>query len=111
MADVFPFDIQAGAQGKVKHRVRKAAFGDGYVQRVGDGLNPKTQRWPVSFTGTEEEAQAIADWLDAHPGHISFLWTPPLGVQTYWVCEEYDIAATEIDTYTISATFEQSFVP
>lgn len=111
MPDTFPFDVQCGVTGQIKARVRKVVMGDGYVQRFGDGLNIREQSWPVRFTGSASEAQAIVDWLDDHLGHVEFLWTPPLGQQGKYVCEGYDVTATDIDTYTVSATFVQVFTP
>jgi phage-related protein len=110
MPDTFPYDTMA-TSGKIKLRVLSAQFGDGYKQSVGDGLNAKFQNWPVVFSGTKAYVEEIAAWLDDHQGFESFLWTPPVGVEGRYECSEYDIAGTDTDTFTITATFVQVFRP
>lgn len=58
-------------------RVLSASFGDGYVQRVPDGINADLGTWSVSFTNRPmAEATAIANFFRERKGAIWFWWRP-----------------------------------
>lgn len=105
MTDIFPFDTMT-TSGQIKHRVLKSQLGDGYTQRAGDGINTKKQSWPFTATGTKAYIESIMAWLDAKGGFTAFYWTPPVGTQDLFVCEEYDVTGIDIDTFSISAKFD-----
>lgn len=111
MADTFSFCAVPDPTGAVTLRVRKAQFGDGYVQSVADGLNTKVQQWPLTFRGSSALIGQIASFLDAHTGATSFLWTPPApnASQGYYTCDTYTMQANGADVYTLSATFNEVF--
>jgi phage-related protein len=106
-----------GPTGSGTFNTRKAQFGDGYKQIVGDGINTEWQSWPLSWLCTWTQAVALMAWIRAHPYQVSFFWTPPLGVQGYYRIVSYTAVANggnvakHLDTYTITATFEQDFKP
>lgn len=78
--ETFDFPVLVGASGEVRQAVLENRFGDGYVQRIGVGLNNQSQQWSVSVTGTFGRRNDIAPvraFLDRHQGWRSFLWTPP----------------------------------
>lgn len=58
-------------------RVRAATFGDGYQQRVGDGINVMPAEWTLTFSRTAADINAIEAFLVARAGAESFDWTPP----------------------------------
>jgi len=60
-------------------RVLTVTFGDGYEQRVPDGLNTILPSWPLNFTKrTQVEAQGIYAWLIANNAHYTpFDWAAP----------------------------------
>ena len=63
----FPFDRNIQRQTKV--RVRTATFGDGYEQRVRNGINPKEEIFNISFNGrSSDEIEVIAAFLDNKTG-------------------------------------------
>lgn len=71
----------------VKPRVLQAKFGDGYSQRVPDGLNTLLRSWQLTFKNrTKIEADAIEAFLDAAGGCTAFDWTPPDGAAGKWIC-------------------------
>lgn len=113
MADeLFDFEISTKPRGSVNFKTRKARFGDGYVQRVGDGLNNKAQSWAITFDGDMDEGREVTDFLDRHGGHISFLWVPPGRTEPIRViCEGYDEVPHVASQVIITATFEQDFKP
>lgn len=93
----------------LKPRVRTAAFGDGYEQRVGDGINNAPKSWALSFTRPLAEAQDIAAFLTARGGSESFDWTDPDGAAGKYVCREWNVSVIGPVARSISATFEQVF--
>lgn len=113
MADLFNWSHQAEPGGTITFKVRKAQFGDGYSQAVPDGINNKSDSWPLTFFGTGADVQPIVAFLDAHAGASSFLWTPPMpnGVQGLYRCNQYQLTPFGDDWYTLQATFEQAFAP
>lgn len=112
MVDTFQWSpTTQGHSGDTTLRMRKAQFGDGYAQRVADGLNNRQSTYNLRFVGKAEKIAAILAFLDAHAGAVSFYWTPPLRPQGLFVCEKYAEPTKEGDVYTITAQFEQTFAP
>lgn len=110
MTDTFNYPYTTEPTGTATLRARKAQFGDGYAQTVADGLNAKTQAWPLVFDGDDGDISPIAAFLDAHVG-ISFYWTPALGVQGYYQCASYTLVPHGSNLYTLTAQFQQVFHP
>ncbi|WP_401742136.1 phage tail protein [Stenotrophomonas geniculata] len=111
MADAFTWCVRTEITGTGDFLVREAQFGDGYRQSASDGLNNETQQWPISVVGRADKIRAALEFLRARKGGVSFLWTPPLGVQGYYQCKSYTLTPHGNDVYTLSATFEQTFQP
>lgn len=107
----FVWPIDKGAEGEITHRVRTKQFGDGYAQSVGDGINNKSQSWPVTFTGQKGRIREIIAFIDRHKGAKAFLWTPPLGDLGLYKCNGYKLAHRGGQMYAITTTFEQAFHP
>jgi len=61
----------------VTPRIRSTDFGDGYSQRVGDGLNTQRQIWTVEFISDTTSIDVIETFLQNTGGYQSFDWTPP----------------------------------
>ncbi|MGE1734216.1 phage tail protein [Enterobacter hormaechei] len=59
---------------------------------AGDGINPATPQWSVSFTGDEAYIQAIKNFLNRHTGWKSFIWKPPLEPSGLWRAESFQIS-------------------
>lgn len=94
-----------------EYRVRSSKFGNGYEQVVGDGINNRTDSWPLTFVVSEAVAQQIKDFLDRHGNFRSFFWTPPLGELSFWRATAPMITANGAGIYTLNTTFTQSFLP
>jgi len=86
----------------VRPRTLKAQFGDGYVQRVKDGVNARLRVWNVVFDpmhattpigGSGTNLDDINDFLERQDGYIHFLWVQPPPFNTEgakeFVCEEW----------------------
>lgn len=107
----FSWCPRLNATSDTKFRTRTVQFGDGYTQVSGDGLNPRSQEWTLSFTGSEDYIKAIKDFLDAHGGTRAFQWQPPLEDIGLYRCDSYKPTALGNKKYTLDATFKQAFKP
>lgn len=92
-----------------KPRVRVAAFGDGYEQRLADGINSAPRAWQLSFTRQTAEADAIEAFFAARNGVEAFDWTPPYGAAGKWVAREWSVSLIGPVAKTISVTFDEVF--
>ena len=62
----------------IAHRVLTAKFGDGYEQRIKDGINSLQETYSLSFkTRTKEDIDDIVFFLDAQKNVSKFLFTMP----------------------------------
>lgn len=99
-----------GVQLSVKPRVRQAAFGDGYTQRVADGINTQAEEWALTFSArTASERDTILVFLEARNGVESFDWTSPAGTVGKFICLEWTYVPANTATHTITAKFTQVF--
>lgn len=113
--EAFTWCPRLDAAADVNFRVRKAQFGDGYTQVSGDGPNPKSLQWELSFVGSEAYVQAIKEFLDRHEGRRAFQWKPPLEPLGLYRCETYKPTAlggkAGNKQFSLSATFIQAYAP
>jgi phage-related protein len=112
--EAFSWGIQSASQPttKSKDAIRKAQFGDGYVQVTGSGLNDETLTYEYSFTGKPETAIQIHAFLRRHKTK-SFTFTPPFGELALWrvAADSLQKVVKNNKVMTITATFEQAFAP
>lgn len=107
--ETFDFCPRINPTGQTTFRTRVAQFGDGYAQRVGDGINTRKESWPLEFIGNEEYIAPIKSFLDSHAGHMPFMWTPPLGEQGEYVAPDgYALTAMGGDAYTLTVTLVEN---
>jgi phage-related protein len=91
-----------GATETTRARVLKAQFGDGYAQRVGDGINNKPRMWALSFSKTQSDIESILTFLNTEGGVTSFIWQPPRGASGSWICEEWNNSVNDgYDSLTV----------
>lgn len=58
-------------------KVKTSKFGDGYEQRVADGINNNLQKWQISFNNRSlDDVDVVYNFLKARGGVESFDWTP-----------------------------------
>lgn len=91
-------------------RILRTPFGDGYSQRVGDGLNTQRQEWSVEFVSDTTTINAIETFLEATGGYDSFDWTPPRqasALKFIYLNLTRSPMSSRIDKLT--ATFRQEF--
>lgn len=109
--ETFTWSPDDEASGESTLTTRKSPFGDGYVQVVGEGLNAEVDSWTLSFGGLADEAQPILDFIRAHKGFRSFLWTPPGGELGLYRCETIRQQRRPGGVVVLNLTFERAYHP
>lgn len=106
--ETFGWSARAGATGKVSPRVKKVAFGDGYEQRVMDGVNSDLRTYSVSFNGYKPRMKEIQLFLTNHGGVRSFYWqAPDRSEPRLYVCEEWTDTYHNGRIWELSASFRE----
>lgn len=97
-----------GASFELAPRVNRTQFGDGYSQRVPDGLNSVMETWNLAFTlRTKAEVGAIDAFLRTQKGATAFDWTSPAGTVGKFVCVRWSASYLHDLDSSLTATFEQ----
>ena len=109
------FDIASpdhGASVKKKPRVASQKFGDGYEQRMPDGINSKVETWTLSFSLRPVTVILnISEFLDGREGVYPFLWETPEGEVKQFVCKEWNPVYNHYWDNSLTCVFEQDFTP
>jgi phage-related protein len=94
--------------------VDKMQFGDGYAQRVPNGINNGLRKWTISFTDRSlADADAMVEFWRSRYGATSFSWRPQgFAADVRVICSTYSrpIQNRYLDgdfVYNINATFEE----
>ena len=94
----------------VKPRVLVGQFGDGYQQRVADGINTRGEDWQLTFSArTPAERDQILAFLEARGAVEAFDWTSPRGTVGRFVCPEWGYVPVSAAANTVTARFVQVF--
>lgn len=95
-------------------RVLVAKFGDGYEQRIADGINSIDETFSVTFNNrTAAEIDDITGYFASLKGATSFTYTIPddnavggeLAIKV--VCQNYNQSYHHDGFYSVSATFRR----
>ncbi len=105
----FNYQPVYGAQVNNAPRVKTVKFGDGYEQRVADGINTQPKMWNLTFTYDTSTIATIDSFLSGKAGVASFTWTPTGFSEIKVVCREWSRSVDTPTTASIQATFEQVF--
>ena len=100
-----------GAKLSVKPSVMSAKFGDGYEQRVADGINSQPRIWSLTFTSPVSEIDAIEAFISLAGAVSSFDWTPPTGAAGKFVCDQWERDVVAPAVHSFMATFREVFEP
>lgn len=90
-------------------RVSVAKFGDGYEQRLADGINNSPRSWALTFSRASAEADDILTFLRARNGIEAFDWTDPDGLSGKFVARSWSGNRIGTAAKTINVTFEEVF--
>ena len=91
-----------------------ANYGDGYVQRAGDGINKKKEKWSVTYDNlTQVDRDSVAAFIDLVQMSGLIEWTAPGDLtEKKWVIDP-ETEITEVaktgDIYTINFTLIRAF--
>jgi len=99
------------ANNKNTPRIKTISFGDGYTQRIPDGINTLLLNFSLTFESRDlHEITAILHFLTIRNASESFVWLPPAprGQLTTVVCPEWSDVQEFYNTYTIQGTFIQT---
>jgi phage-related protein len=104
----FTIPCDYASQATIKPRVLTAQFGDGYGQRVADGLLTQFEIWTLNFSRrTPAEWDALLAFLEARNGVEAFDWTSPLGTVGKWICTEWTLSPETAAIGAATAKFER----
>jgi len=104
---------------QTKFNILRANFGDGYEQRVRNGINNAIDVFTLSFKNrTQDEINLIAGYFDYKRG-LSFTFTVTDGINSgvasntsyKVVCEDYNISFTNTELQTITTKFRRVYEP
>lgn len=110
MADVFTWVPSFSSTVTPKPRVLQAQFGDGYSQRVADGLNAVVDSVDLTFNAlVDADADAIDAFLRKQGGVTPFLFAFPGKPQYGYVCQIWKFSYVEKGIKSLQCTFNQVF--
>ena len=98
-----------------KPRVHIATFGDGYEQRLADGINTLEETFNISFnTRTKEEIDDIVAFFENKAGVTAFTYTIPDSNNSgetaiKVVCSTWNKVWNYGDYYSATATFRRVY--
>ncbi|GAA5787305.1 phage tail protein [Chitiniphilus shinanonensis] len=108
-AETFTWVPDYGGTRETQPRVLQSQFGDGYAQRMADGLNSQLQRMSWTFARrTDTEARQIEQFLVRHGGVSWFWFTPPGAAQPLKaIARRWSLSPVTWNGCTVTADFEQ----
>lgn len=111
--ETFPTQYQPeySASQPIKPKVLRSSFGDGYEQRIPDGLNNIKRVWSLSYQQPTADTDIIENFFLVTKGAEAFVWTPPRGLVGTWVISE-EGWTREVANYgyeRINVTFSEVF--
>lgn len=95
----------------VKPRVVTMSFGDGYSQRMAEGINNTPSVYAVQWTRiVEADRVTFNNFLLARAGVEAFSWTPPnVGAPLKFICKDWSWVYGEYNLVDFKASFEQVY--
>jgi len=89
-------------------RVVGTEFGDGYTQRVRDGINFMLEEWDLHFTlRTKAVVTSMDDFFKTHGGADYFDWTSPKGVSRRYICRSWSPVYFHDSNAEMHCTFKE----
>lgn len=107
----FKFPVLANDTGETRFVVRKAQFGDSYMQVSGEGLQSSVDSWAVSYAGLWEDVVEVENFLKDHKGYMSFAWRTPKRELKLFRAETWQVLPYAKDVFRLTTTFEEAFAP
>lgn len=109
MAETFTYQPTKNSPKSKAPRTKGIAFGNGYQQVYGDGLNANLESWSLEFTEDDADKQLIETFFDEHGGYQFFNWTSPESgaVQKQYLCPSWHSLPVGGGYYRITAVFKE----
>lgn len=107
----FKFPVLANDVGDTEFIVRKAAYGDGYEQVSGEGLQSSKDVWAVSYAGLWKDVIQVDQFMKQHKGYMSFAWKTPKGELKLFRAAKWQVLPYAEDVFRLTTTFEEAFAP
>ncbi|TEA26239.1 phage tail protein [Candidatus Schmidhempelia bombi] len=105
--ETFFWQVAPSMSEKAEPKIKTIKFGDGYEQRIKDGINNDLRSYSVTLKVAREDAQHINDFLTRHGGLHAFKWIEPNTHRLITVkCTSWTSNVMNTVT-TITATFEE----
>lgn len=110
MRERFTWNPDVGGTLECQPAIHKMAYGDGYSQRTGAGINPAPRTWALTLSVSKDVALAIDTFLRRHGGEVAFEWMDPRGHESIWVCERWSsVSRGNGGVVVVTARFEEDF--
>ena len=98
----------------VENNIITVALGDGYEQRLKNGINESRRTFSLSFlnrsdTVTTNILNFLADSSKGDNGAKAFDWTPPFGSTGKWVCQNPSVTMVAHNLNDIELVFREVF--
>lgn len=94
-------------------RIKRIQFGNGYQQRIPDGINTNLSSFNAAFDNRlEPEAVSILYFLNARNGQESFVYNVPtiyskVNFNTRYIAPRWSVSYNSYNNYSIKVTFEE----
>ncbi len=94
-------------------KVKNITFGDGYSQKISDGINNILLNLELTFDlRSDAESEAINHFLFERKGSESFVFTPniPYNIPKLFVCDNWSENLAFYDNHSIRCNFKETTV-
>jgi len=106
--------VDRGMSRQSTHRVLTSKFGDGYEQRVLDGINTKNEQFSITLNNrTREEINKVARFLDNYAGKaFEFTITNHTADEVIKVvADSYNLVYIHTEIHSLQTTFRRVYEP
>lgn len=110
--DIFPSEFpqpDKGVELIQTENIVKINFGDGYEQRVTQGINSKKQILNLKWKQPASVSKNIHKWLNERKNKSPFKFTYFNDVERQYICTEAKLTDNSPSPCLVSATFEENF--
>ena len=105
--ETFNWDVAPNMSVKANPRVKTIKFGDGYEQRIKDGINNDLRTYNVTLSVARDDGLVIDAFLTRQGGVHAFKWREPKTHKLITVkCPSWS-TNDKHTTMSITATFEE----
>jgi len=117
VADIIDFTPEAqgigltlGSTGETEPRINRVDFGDGYVQRSGDGINTMGLKLNAMFTNlTKSERDYVINFFQERGGYKAFRFSAGAWGTRKFICKKWAETPRTPIVFDIQAEFEEVF--